>query len=134
MFFALLLVGRLQVAPGRAELRPRRSQEVKRSLELQNGGLRALEETWMMTFRLRHFPVKSGRFCALVGVHRTGRGKYPRSSAVLGGVGKARALERWPESTWGCLERRLRLTSPSVNDKHRCSRLEAESWKLKAGG
>ena len=58
---------RLQVAPGGVELRPRRSQEVRGSPELQNGGLRALEEAWMMTFRLRHFPVKSGRFLCLFG-------------------------------------------------------------------
>ena len=37
---------RVQVAPGGVELRPRRSQEVKGSPELQNGGLRALEEAW----------------------------------------------------------------------------------------
>ena len=41
---------RLQVAPEGVELRPRRSQEVRGSLELQNGGLRALEEAWMTTF------------------------------------------------------------------------------------
>ena len=41
-----LLLGRLWVAPGGFELRPRRSQEVKGSPELQNGGLRALEEAW----------------------------------------------------------------------------------------
>ena len=34
----------VQVAPGGVELRPRRSQELRGSLELQNGGLRALEE------------------------------------------------------------------------------------------
>ena len=34
------------MAPGGVELRPRRSQEVKESPELQNGGLRALEEAW----------------------------------------------------------------------------------------
>ena len=37
---------RLQVAPGGVELRPRRSQEVRGSPELQNGGLRVLEEAW----------------------------------------------------------------------------------------
>jgi len=26
------------------------------------------------------------------------------------------------------------MTSPRVNEKHRCSRREAESWRLKAGG
>ena len=49
------------MAPGGDELRPRRSQEVRGSSELQNGSLRALEEAWMTTFRLTHFPVKSGR-------------------------------------------------------------------------
>ena len=44
-----VLLGRLQVAPGGVELRPRRSLEVRGSPELQNGGLRALEEAWMMT-------------------------------------------------------------------------------------
>ena len=37
---------RVQVAPGGVELRPRRSLEVRGSPELQNGGLRALEEAW----------------------------------------------------------------------------------------
>ena len=34
------------------ELCPRRSQEVRGSLELQNGGPRALGEAWIMTFWL----------------------------------------------------------------------------------
>ena len=37
---------RVLVAPGGVELRPRRSQEVKGSSELQNGDLRALEHAW----------------------------------------------------------------------------------------
>ena len=60
----------LQEAPGSVELRPRRSQEVKGSPQLQNVGLRALEEAWMTTFRLRHFPVKSGCFLCFWGVSR----------------------------------------------------------------
>ena len=40
-FFVLL--GRLWVAPGGVDLRPWRSQEVRGSPELQNGGLRPLE-------------------------------------------------------------------------------------------
>ena len=39
-----MLLGCLQVVPGCVELRPRRSLEVRGSPELQNGGLRALEE------------------------------------------------------------------------------------------
>ena len=41
-----LLLERLHVAPGAVELRPRTSLEVRGSPELQNGGLRALEEAW----------------------------------------------------------------------------------------
>ena len=52
----------LQVAPGALKLRPRRSQEVRGSPELQNGGPRALNKAWLTTSWLRHFPVKSGRF------------------------------------------------------------------------
>ena len=42
-----VLLGRLQVAPGGVELRPTKSQEVRGSPELQNGGLRALEKAWI---------------------------------------------------------------------------------------
>ena len=61
----------LQVAPGGVELRPRRSQEVRGSPQLQNGGLRALEEAWVTTSCLRHFPVKSGRLLCFWGVSRS---------------------------------------------------------------
>ena len=50
-------LGRLKVAPDRVELRPRRSQEVRGSPELQNGGLRALEEAWG-DFLIEAFSVK----------------------------------------------------------------------------
>ena len=42
--------GRLQVARGGVELRPRSFLELRGSSELQNGGLRALGEAWMTTF------------------------------------------------------------------------------------
>ena len=42
--------GRLPEAPGGVEHCPRRSQAVGGGQELQNGGLRALEEAWMTTF------------------------------------------------------------------------------------
>ncbi len=45
-------LGRVLVAAGGVQLRPRRSQEVRGSPELQNGALRALEEAWMTTFCL----------------------------------------------------------------------------------
>ena len=41
-----VLLGRLKLVPEGVELRPWRSLEVRGSPELQNGGLRALEETW----------------------------------------------------------------------------------------
>ena len=56
-----VLLGRLGVVPGGVKLRPLRSHEVRGSPELQNGGLRALEEAWD-DFLLEHFPVKFGRF------------------------------------------------------------------------
>ena len=62
--------GAFQVAPGGVQLGPRRSQEVRGSLELQNGGLRALGEAWMMTFCLRRFPVKCGSFSVCLGRSR----------------------------------------------------------------
>ena len=63
-----MLLGRLQVAPGGVELRPGRSLEFRESEELQNGGLRAVEEAWTMTSRLRHFSVKFGRILCFRGV------------------------------------------------------------------
>jgi hypothetical protein len=45
-----VLLARLQVAPGGVELRPAESQEVRGSPELQNVGLRSLEEAWIKTF------------------------------------------------------------------------------------
>jgi len=94
---------RLQVAPGGVKLSPRRSQEVRGSLQLQNCGLRALEEVWMMTFRLRHFLsslVVFGVLWARAGLAEEG---LASSRATSGAVGKARAPERWPESTFGML-------------------------------
>ena len=44
-----VLLGRLQVDPREVELRPRKCQEVRRNLDLRNGGLRAPEEAWMTT-------------------------------------------------------------------------------------
>ncbi len=44
----------VQVAPGGVELRPRRSQVVRGSLELQNGGLRAPGAVSTIISRLRH--------------------------------------------------------------------------------
>ena len=63
-----------------------------------NGGLRALEEAWITTFCLRHFPVKSGRFLCVWGVSWWLQEASAASKEVPGGQGKPRAPERWPES------------------------------------
>ena len=68
MLYELLLViwsFRVQVAGGGVQLRPRRSQEVKGSLELQNGGLRALEEAWE-DFLLEAFSCQVWTFSVLL--------------------------------------------------------------------
>ena len=44
------------------ELRPGRCLKLRESQEFQVCGLRALQEAWTMTFRLRRFSVKFGRF------------------------------------------------------------------------
>ena len=54
------------VAPGGVELRPRRSQEVKGRPELQNGGLRALEEAWD-DFLLEAFSCQVCSFSVVLG-------------------------------------------------------------------
>ena len=43
------------MAQGGVDLGPRKFQEVRGSPELQNGGLRALEDAWMTISRFRHF-------------------------------------------------------------------------------
>ena len=58
-----VLLGRLWVAPGGVDLRPWRSQEVRGSQELQNGGLRALEEA-RDDFLLEAFLSSLVVFCA----------------------------------------------------------------------
>ena len=68
---------------GGVYLHPRRSQEVRRILELQNGVLRALEDAWMTTFRLRHFPFKFGCFLCSVGSCRAGRGRSGKVEGYL---------------------------------------------------
>ena len=93
----------VQVAPGGVELRPRRFQELRGSLELQNGRLRVLAEAWMMVFRLKHF------LSSLV-VFRSSVGGLASSRTSLGAVGKVSTPEMWPESTWGCMESRLHIS------------------------
>ena len=63
-FFVVL--GRLKLVPEGVELRPRRSLEVKGSPELQNGGLRALEEAWD-DFLLEAFSCQVCSFSVLLG-------------------------------------------------------------------
>ena len=85
-FFVVL--GRLKLVPEGVELRPWRSLEVRGSPELQNGGLRALEEAWMTTFCLRHFSVKSDRLLCFRGVSRWFQ---EVSSSVLGAPWEAQS-------------------------------------------
>ena len=54
------------MAPGGVKLRPRRSQEVRGSPELQNGGLRALEEAWD-DFLLEAFSCQVCSFSVVLG-------------------------------------------------------------------
>ena len=61
-----MLLARVQVAPGGVKLCPRRSQEVKGSPELQNGGLRGLEEAWD-DFLLEAFSCQVCSFSMLLG-------------------------------------------------------------------
>jgi len=68
------------------ELRPRRPQELRGSLELLNGGLRALEEAWMTTFRLRHFLSSLVVVCPSFGASRWLQGL---SSCFQGGFGRS---------------------------------------------
>ena len=73
------------MAPGDVELRPRRSQEVRASPELQNGGLRALEEAWD-DFLLEAFSCQVWLFSVLLGrlqVSSGGVGLRPRRSQEL---------------------------------------------------
>ena len=46
---------RVKVAPGSVELRQRKSQKLRGSLELPKSSLKVLKKVWMMIFRLRHF-------------------------------------------------------------------------------
>ena len=74
----------------KVELRPGRSLELRESQELQMWGLRALEEAWTMTFRLRHFSVKFSRFLSF--------GRYSRLKIIgwrLKGGGWKLRVEGW---------------------------------------
>ena len=61
-----VLWGRVQMAPEGVELRPWRSLEVRGSPELQNGGLRGLEEAWD-DFLLEEFSCQVCSFLVLLG-------------------------------------------------------------------
>jgi hypothetical protein len=80
------------------------SQEVRESLQPQNGGLRALEEAWMATSRLRHFPVKSGLLLCFFERVKGSLRVLTRSRVVQECAGEARAPDRWPDSSGRGLE------------------------------
>ena len=58
----------------------------------------------MATFGLRHFPVKSDVFLCFFGRVKGSLRVLTRSRVVQGGAGKARAPDRWPESSGRGLE------------------------------
>ena len=60
-----MVLGRLKLSEG-VELRPWRSSDVRGSPELQNGGLRALEEAWD-DFLLEAFSCQVWSFSVLLG-------------------------------------------------------------------
>ena len=96
------LVCSSHLAPGRVRLGLGRSQEVRASPELQNGGLRALGEAWSTSSRLRHFFVKPGRFLWPLVISKC-------LSWKLRGTGKPRAPERWTESSGKGLDNQLQV-------------------------
>ena len=115
-----MLLGCLQVAPGGVELRPRRSQEVRGSHELQNGGLRGLEEAWGNFLReaffcqVWSFSVLLGRLWGVV-------------SWVSGGSGLDAGGRRLGAGAW-------KLVAGGSGLEAGGWRLEAEGWRLEAGG
>ena len=80
-------ISELPEAQGGVKQGPRRSQEARESPELQKGGLRALEEAWIKTSRLRYFSVKSLRFPGHLPLGRKGfsslRRRHPQRYQVL---------------------------------------------------
>ena len=70
LYFTILgfsvVLGRLKLVPQGVELRPWRSLEVRGSPELQNGGLRALEEAWD-DFLLEAFSCQVCSFSVILG-------------------------------------------------------------------
>ena len=94
-----MVLGRLKLVPEGVELHPWRSLEVRGSPELQNGGLRALEEAWD-DFLLEAFSCQVLLvFCASGSSQAGSRRCGVASLEVPGGQGKPRAPERWPESS-----------------------------------
>jgi len=141
-----VLLGRLQVVPGGVELRPRRSLEVRGSPELQNGGLRALEEAWD-DFLLEAFFCQVWSFSVLLGRLQVAPGgvelRPRRSLEVRGSLelqnGGLRALgEAWDDflieaaccQVWSGSVLLGRL---QVAHGWRLG-LEAKGWRLVAGG
>ena len=87
----------VEVAPGGVELSPWRSQEVRGSPELQNGGLRArgLDDD----FQVEAFFCQVWSSSVLQGRPSGTRRCQAGSMEVPGAQGKPRAPERWTESS-----------------------------------
>ena len=91
-----MVLGRLKLVG--VELRPWKLEEVKGRPELQNGGLRDLEEAWE-DFLLEAFFCQVCS-CSVAGSSQAGSRRCVAASLeVPGGQGKARAPQRWPESS-----------------------------------
>ena len=95
------------LAPGGVELRPRRFLEVRGSPELQNGGLRALEEAWDDFSRPSSFARKGFRSLSR---HRPE--PFPALRLVSLGLGKNSGAARRPfsENFWDFLGLRFLLS------------------------
>ena len=135
-----------QVAPGDVELRPRRSLEVRGSPELQNGGLRDLEEAWddflveAFSCQVCSFFVLLGRVQVVAGSLRLRprRSLEARGSPELQNGGLRPLEEAWDDfllEAFSCQVWSFSVLLGRLQVAHGWRlRQEAESWRLAAGG
>ena len=92
------------MATGGVELCPRRPQEVKGSPELQNGGLRPLEDAWD-DFLLEVFLCQVWSVAVVQGSVQVEPGGVEQRLRSFLEVGGSSELQNWPESSGRGLER-----------------------------
>ena len=92
---------------------PGRSQEVRASPELQNGGLRALGEAWTTSSWLRHLLVKSDRFLWPLVISKCLR-------LEAGGMWRQREVQGNPELPNGGLRALGKAWTTSCRLRHLC--------------